>query len=199
MRVLVVMGNHSPMSSSVAICMEPLIKRMASSFDVDIVTDRKRIDIHQVEQVNGVRIHRVDDYRVMNTTVMNEAQQINSAISLRLLTKLFANMLKSCYYLRYVLFAKEKGTAGWRVNDIVDKCIRLHSEEKYDAVISISQPFQSHYAAERFVESVDSSVKWFVFEFDPFTYNKELQMSNLRHGKILKDEKEYSPKAMPFS
>src|SRR5660398_184483 len=105
-RALIVLANYSPNPSSVANCMNPIIKKLSETYIIDIVTDRKRVDIPKYERKGNINIYRVDDYRIMNTTYSNKLNKINSSYLLRLLTKLFTNILKTSYYIRYVMFAK---------------------------------------------------------------------------------------------
>src|SRR4051812_16363220 len=105
------MGNHSPQPSSVANCVAPFINKMADNgFDIDVVTDRKDVNFPKFERINNVNIYRVDDYRTMNTTNLNEIQQIESTRLLKFFTKLFSLTLKVLYYTTYCLLATEKQT-----------------------------------------------------------------------------------------
>lgn len=188
-RVLIIHGNYSPNPSSVANCMEPLIKRMSEIYNVDIITDRKRIDIPEYESQDNIGIYRVDDYRIMNTVYSNELNKINSSKLLKIITSLFTKTLKTLYYIRYVLFAKEKGTGGWEVNRIYQKYCELSDTYEYDFVISVSQPFQSHYVAEKIKDKKGDNIKWIVFEFDPFSFNDELKANHRLRKKMYIDEK----------
>lgn len=190
-RVLIILANYSPNSSSVANCMRPLVKKMSEKYRVDIITDRKRVDIPECEVNDNVNIYRVDDYRTMNTIYLNELNKINSSHSLRIITKIFAWILKTLYYLRYVFIAREKGTGGWEVKRVYEKFRELNENEiySYDFVISASQPFQSHYVAEKIKEEKGENIKWIVFEFDPFAFNTSIKMNSRLRKKMYADEK----------
>ncbi|WP_071392694.1 glycosyltransferase family protein [Bacillus tuaregi] len=188
-RILIVMGNHSPVPSSVANCVEPLVKKMIDSgFEVDVVTNRKQVSFPKYERIHNVNIYRVDDYRTMNAVILNEAQQVNSTKVLKLLTRIFSLCLKGLYYAKYCAFAKEKETGGWQIQEVVGKCLELHNQKKYNAVLSISQPFKSHYIAEEFINKIKDPIKWFIYEFDPFSFNKEVTKSQKKRNRLLKDE-----------
>jgi glycosyltransferase involved in cell wall biosynthesis len=187
--ILIIMGNHSPEPSSVANCAEPLIKKLVNAgFKIDIVTNRKKITIPIYERLNGVDIYRIDDCRIMNNDLLRDHQQIESTKALKEITRLLAFILKGCYYIRLCLFAKEKRYAGWQEKKVVAKCVELHGKRKYDAIISVSQPFISHYIAKRFFQLVKGPIKWFMFEFDPFSYNEEVIKSAGKRKKLFKDE-----------
>lgn len=188
-RALIILGNYSPSPSSVANCMNPLIKKLSETYIIDIVTDRKRVDIPEYERKKNVSVYRVDDYRIMNTIYSNELNKINSSYPLRKMTKLFTTILKTLYYIRYVMFAKEQGTAGWEERRVLDKIVELDKKYKYDIMISASQPFQSHYIAEQFKYIRGDSLKWIVFQFDPFTFNDEIKVSQRCRKKMYIDEK----------
>jgi|GEM_PF-1551764 len=189
-KILMIIGNYSPEPSSVANCMQPLIMETAKFFDIDIVTDRKNLNIITYEKINDINVYRIDDHRMINNALMNEINKNKSARSLIFITRIFSFLLKICYYLRYVVIANEKITAGWSAQEVVDKCIDLHCEKKYDAIISVSNPFKSHYIAEKIVENIKikEDIKWIVFEFDPFYYNPEAKISSIRKIKLFYDE-----------
>lgn len=188
-RALIIMANYSPSPSSVANCMKPLIKKLSEKFIIDVVTDRKRVDIPEYERNNNINIYRVDDYRIMNTYYSNKLSKINSSYILRLMTKLFISILKASYYLKYVMFAKEQGTGGWQESRVLDKIIELDKEYNYDIMISASLPFQSHYIAEKVKSTRGDSLKWIVFEFDPFAFNDGIKANKRRRKKMYVDEK----------
>ncbi|GAB1431750.1 hypothetical protein MASR2M29_03750 [Spirochaetota bacterium] len=188
-RVLIVLGNYSPSPSSVANCMKPLINKLLDIYTVDVVTDRKKVDISEYEKKKNINIYRVDDYRIMNTTYSNELNKIKSSSLIRCMTKLFTRILKISYYLRYVLFAKEQGTGGWEEKRVLEKIIELDKKHHYDIIISVSLPFQSHYVAEKLKNIRGDNLKWIVFEFDPFTLNSTIKVNKRRRKKMGIDEK----------
>jgi hypothetical protein len=122
-KALIILGNYSPSPSSVANCMNPLINKLSETYSIDIITDRKRTDIPEIEKFNNICIYRIDDYRVMNTVYSNGLNKIDSSYLLKQLTKLFTNILKTSYYIRYVMFAKEQGTGGWEAKRVLEKII----------------------------------------------------------------------------
>lgn len=188
-RVLIIMANHSPDPSSVANCMAPFINRISESFKVDIITDRKKLDVSKYETDENISIYRVDDYRSMNTTYCNKLNEINSTGLLRIITRIFTWILKSFYYIQYVLFAKERGTGGWQIKRVYKKCCELAENNRYDLMISVSLPFQSHYIAEKIKNIKDRSLNWIVFEFDPFYFNKEISANKIMKKRMYKEEK----------
>mgnify|MGYP001302781391 CR=1 FL=1 len=190
-KILMIIGNYSPEPSSVANCMQPLIMETAKFFDIDIVTDRKNLNIIPYEKIDGVNVYRIDDHRMINNALINEINKNKSARSLIFMTRIFSFLLKVCYYLRYVVLANEKITAGWSAQEVVDKCIDLNCKKKYDAIISVSNPFKSHYIAEKIVEKIKvkkEDIRWIIFEFDPFFYNAEAKISSIRKIKLFYDE-----------
>lgn len=187
-RVLIILGNYSPYPSSVANCMNPIIKKLSEKYTVDIVTDRKRVDIPEYEKIDNMGLYRVDDYRIMNAIYSNELNKIDSSYLLKLMTKLVTSILKTSYYIRYVMFAREHGTGGWEESRVLEKVLELDKEHNYDIVISASQPFQSHYIAEKFKNIRGDNLKWIVFEFDPYAYNNGIRASKRRRKKMYFDE-----------
>lgn len=188
-RVLIVLGNYSPNPSSVANCMTPIINKLSETYSIDIVTDRKRVDVPEYETKDNINIYRVDDYRIMNTIYSNELNRINSSYPLKLMTKLFTNILKASYYIRYVMRAREKGTAGWEERRVLKKIVELDKKHNYDIVISASQPFNSHYIVEKFKDIKGDKFKWIIFEFDPFAYNDGIKVSKRSRRQMYNDEK----------
>ncbi len=188
-RALIVLGNYFPNPSSVANCMNPLIDKLSDKFLIDILTDRKKIDIPEYERKKNISIYRVDDYRTMNTIYSNEMNKINSSYFLKLMTKIFTIILKTAYYIRYVMFSKEQGTGGWSINRVYNKAIELDDKYNYDVVFSISQPFQSHYVAEKVKAYKGENIKWIVFEFDPFSFNNQIKASTALRKRMHVDEK----------
>jgi len=128
-KILMIIGNYSPEPSSVANCMQPLIMETAKFFDIDIVTDRKNLNIIPYEKIDGVNVYRIDDHRMINNALINEINKNKSARSLIFMTRIFSFLLKVCYYLRYVVLANEKITAGWSAQEVVDKCIDLNCKK----------------------------------------------------------------------
>ncbi len=187
--ILVILANYSPNPSSVANCMTPLIEKISNVYNVDIITNRKRMDIPPCDKNGNKTIYRVDDYRIMNTYYLNELNKVNSNFILKKMTSLFTVISKSFFYMSYVLFANEKGTGGWEIKRVCEKALELDKENNYDIIISISQPFQSHYIAEEIKKYKGDKVKWMVFEFDPFAYNNELTANARLRKKMTEDEK----------
>lgn len=188
-KILVILGNYFPAPSSVANCMEPLIKKLSETYSIDIVTDRKRLNVPSMEKKDEVTIYRMDDYRTINTILVNELKKVESSPLLRLTAKFFSNVLKTLYLIRYDLFAKERGTGGWEEKRVLDQIVQLDAVNHYEAVISASQPFQSHYIAERFKALKGNNLKWILFEFDPFAYNKDIKAGKTRRKNMFLDEK----------
>jgi len=72
-------------------------------------------------------------------------------------------------------------------------------QKKYDAIISVSNPFKSHYIAEKIVEKIKvkkEDIRWIIFEFDPFFYNAEAKISSIRKIKLFMMKVEYSINVM---
>lgn len=188
-KILVIVGNFSPNPSSVANCLEPLLNKMGEKgFQIDIVTNRRDLNSKEYSNINGLNIYRVDDVRVIVSDMMHKLEKLQTSWELNILSKLFSFFIRSCYLIRFCTFTKERGTGGWRLKEIVKKCCKLHDINHYDAVLSVSQPFKSHYVADAFLDQIPERIKWFVFEFDPFSYNKELFKSQKKREKKFKDE-----------
>lgn len=188
-RILIILANYDPNPSSVANCMQPLIKKMSEIYHVDIITNRNKVDIPEYELKDDVNIYRVDDYRTMNSIYLNRISEIKSSSILKIITRIFTLILKTLYYIRYVLFAQEKEMGGWEVNRVYKKYCELTEEISYEMMISVSLPFQSHYAAEVIKDHKGKNIKWMVFEFDPFAFNKRIKVTGIRRKKMFIDEK----------
>lgn len=188
-KALVILANYDPNPSSVANCMKPLIDEMSKTFEVDILTNRDRVDILAKEVVGKANIYRVEDFRRMNTFHLNELKKIDSSGVLKFATRFTVNGLKILYYLRYVLFASEKNTGGWELERVYNKFEELHSEQNYEVVVSASLPFQNHYIAEKIKDNYGEKIKWITFEFDPYTFNHALNVSKKRKKQMYEDEK----------
>lgn len=187
-RILIIMGNHSPAPSSVSNCAAPIISKLSERFDIDIITDRKSIQFEEYESKEKINIYRIDDYRYMNTEAMNAAKSIKSKGLTHAFALLLTALLKLIYYLRYCIFTLEKGTGGWDAGMSVKKCIELHEKKNYSAVISFSLPYKCHYIAEKFIKTQNDKIRWFVFQFDPFSYNDEIKMNFILRNKLKHDE-----------
>lgn len=192
---LVILANYHPNPSSVANCMKPLIRNLSKICDIDILTDRTHVYIPQFEIVDNINIYRIDDLRKMNTFGLDDLVKIESSYPLRLITKGISFILKGLYYLKYVIIAKEKNTAGWEVKRVFEKFEELHKKQKYDFVISVSLPFQSHYIAEVIKDKYKDSIKWAVFEFDPFAYNFVIKANKKLRKEMKRDEERIFKKA----
>ncbi|MDY0277323.1 MAG: hypothetical protein RBQ97_04495 [Acholeplasma sp.] len=188
--VLVVIGNYVSSPSSTANCIKPLISRLADFYNVDVLTDRKSLDFPPHQLIGGINVYSVDDYRVMNTTYLNNLCEIDTGKVLKIITKLFSILIKGFYYLRFVMFSKEKISGGWEVNRIFHQYIILSKEKDYDLVISVSLPFQSHYVAKKIKEARVDNLKWIAYEFDPYYYNTSIKASKSRRSRMKLDELE---------
>ena len=188
-RGLIIIANYHPNPSSVANCMKPLIERLSKDYIIDIITDKGKVDVLNHEIKDKMNIYRIDDFRKMNTQYLNDLMKINSSFALKLFSKILSNTLKIFYYIRYVAFAKEKDSGGWEVSRVFNKFKELDSEHEYDFIISVSLPFQSHYIGEKIKEMKGNSIKWVVFEFDPFAYNKVIKVNNRMRKNMRVDEK----------
>lgn len=187
--ILIIMGNHSPEPSSVANSMEPLIKELAKKYSIDLVTNRKRVNFKSVSNTTDLNIYRVDDYRSMNTNHVNSLTKINSAKHLQMITKIFGLILKVLYYIHYSLFAKEQVVAGWEEERVFNLILALDKKRDYDLVLSVSQPFQGHYIAEKFKDYKGDILKWVMYEFDPYAFNDQIRGNKLRKKRMYEDEK----------
>lgn len=188
-KALIILANYDPNPSSVANCMKPLIKELSNFFEVDILTDRERIDVLAEETQEHVKIYRVEDFRKMNTIHLNELKKIQSTKFLKAATNLTSFLLKVLYYFRYTLPAPEKITGGWEIERVYDKFEQLHASHDYELVISASLPFQSHLVGEKIKDSYGDKIKWAIFEFDPYTFNDTLKSSSRRRKRMYNDEK----------
>ena len=112
-KILVIMGNHSPMPSSVSNCTKPLIDGLAcAGFEIDIVTDRKAPCILKNEKIGDVNVHRIDDHRTMAIILLNELKKIHLPKGLQAVTKFFVNVLKALCYIRFYSRESRKGVFG---------------------------------------------------------------------------------------
>ena len=187
--MLIVMGNHSPYPSSVANCVKPLINKLRDKgFEIDIITNRKKLQDLQKECIDGLNIYRVDDTRAISNNALRDLIQLEKNKKFNLLIKVIAVILKSLYFLKFVFFEKEQQYGEWKIDSTVKKCLELHNEKNYDVVLSISQPFKSHFIVEEFLKQIDGPIRWFVFEFDPFSYNEEVTKSESKRKSLFKDE-----------
>jgi len=189
-KILIIMGNYSPNPSSVAICAQPLIDKMVSrGFDVDVVTDRKLIETAENKTINDINIYRVDDYFNININVLNRLNKVKTTKTLKKLSQFLIFALKGFYHIRFRnVFNKEKQTAGWLEKTVLSKCLELHNKNNYDAVLSISHPFKAHYVANSFIQNIPKPIRWFMFEFDPFSYNEHINKSARKRKKLFEDE-----------
>lgn len=184
------MGNHSPMPSSVSNCTKPLIDGLAcAGFEIDIVTDRKAPCILKNEKIGDVNVHRIDDHRTMAIILLNELKKIHLPKGLQAVTKFFVNVLKALCYIRFYSRESEKEFSGWPAEQVIAYCMELDKKQNYAAILSISLPFKPHLIAQDFINRLQRPIKWFVFEFDPYTYNETVTLTKRKHNKLLAQEK----------
>lgn len=187
-KALVLIKNYSPTPSSVANCMQPLLDELSRNFEIDIITDRKRIDVAKTESKDSINIYRIDDYRIMNRQHSKDLIDIKSPIVLKFFTKIVAYFVNVLYYIHYSFFSLERISGGWEKKRVLDKIIELDKVKNYDLVVSVSLPFQSHIISEMFVDYKQNSIKWIAFEFDPFALNKQINISRIRRNEAKKVE-----------
>lgn len=188
-RVLIILANYYPHPSSVANCMKPLIASLSENYHVDILTNRKDVNNAAQEKHNHTMVYRVDDYRAMATMHLNELNKVYSGTFLKGITKAGTLFLKTLYFLKYSLFARERITGGWSADRVYEKFQELDREDRYDLVISVSLPFQSHYIAEKIKDQKGKDIKWIVFQFDPFAYNEVIKVTGKHRTRMFADEK----------
>lgn len=182
-KILVIIGNHSSNPSSVSNCTEPLLNRLIQrGFEVDIVTNRRYLKDAKEEISKSLGIYRVDDSRALFLNSLNDLLLIDKGF-IKGLTKIFLYAIKLIFRLRTKFSHKDLRYGGWGIKSTSDKCMELLEINEYDGVLSISQPFTSHLIAENIFERINKPMKWFIFQFDPFSFNKELIKNELERKK----------------
>lgn len=186
--ILVIVAHYSPDPSSVASCLHPLLQELSKAYSIDILTDRKRLEDSSYEKCENLAIHRIENFRLMAVNKLNDLKKINFTRFTKLFTRFFILALKTLYYLRYDLFAREQGSGGWTVKRAYQKYLELNDQHPYDMVISASLPFQSHFIAEKIKKNRGDSILWHAFEFDPYAYNDSIVVNRFRRRQMRKSE-----------
>lgn len=183
-RLLVIIGNFSSNPSSVANCTKPLLDVLVKrGVKVDLITNRRYISEKYEDDIDNIKIYRVNDSRALLLNSLNELVSIDSGL-IRLLTKYLTYVVKLTYKIRSKFVNKDLRYGGWDIDLTASKCKELVETYDYDGVLSISQPFTSHFIAEELLENSKKSLKWFVMQFDPFSFNVELIKNRRERGVV---------------
>jgi len=97
-------------------------------------------------------------------------------------------MLKIFYFFRYRFLQPAHRPSRRHKKDVVNKALALYDEKPFDAILSLSLPFKSHLLAKEIRKKINHSVKWFVYEFDPFSYGTELHFTKRLKKQAFRDE-----------
>lgn len=180
-KVLVILGNYIT-PSSVAINIKPFLKDLEmKGYEIDIVTNGDRKECYSDEIGN---IYTTNN--MLGKLMMLRSNNFVLHLILRFFQRMFS-------FFRYRILSKilsEVRYLEWSKTKTVKLCDRLNKKNKYDFILSVSLPFKSNEIAFDFVNK-HRGVKWYMFLFDPYSYNT-VENPNLFKKKIAGNkEKKY--------
>lgn len=188
-RILVVIGNFHPRPSSVVVAASPLFAALrAAGHELEFVTNRTDPSWPRQDVVDGWPVTRIDDVRVLN--VHRVASELSAArtVPSRGIAQVRGTLSKALNYARYAVVTQEPGTGGWDRRATLEAMLRLHRGNPFDAVLSVSQPYVTHYLAEQFLDRSGADIPWFMHHFDPFSMNRAATPNPAKRRYLLRDE-----------
>ena len=179
--LLIITANYYPKESSIANCIIPLIKHlMENGYEVDILTDRHSVEVVNDEIIDNVRVHRVNNSYNITKDILSHVSKDKALVKYCI--------LKIFYFFKYRFLQPAYRPPRRHKKDVVNKALALYDEQPFDAILSISHPFKSHLLAKEIRKRLNYSVKWFVYEFDPFAYGTELNINKCHELQAFRDE-----------
>jgi hypothetical protein len=183
-RLLIITANYFPEESSIAHTAQPLFdKLIENGYQIDILTDKQRINVPNFEIIRKCNIHRVNDYYKIGKNILLEQHKKKGILQMQ-----YYYCLKLYYFLRYRFLQPAYRPTRLHKKEVLEKAISIYNQNKFDAILSLSLPFKSHNLAYAIKQKLNNEVKWFAFEFDPYTYVKELSLSKKQQRQAFQDE-----------
>lgn len=168
--VLVILAEFFPVESSTTMCFLPLLRDMVSrGIGVDVITERQSDELSYEDTFEGTRVFRVDHKKELNASRRKKAI-LNSRGAGKLAAYFMSFVTRGAYRMAArVISHTEPRTFGWSKKKVAALACRLHEQNNYDLVISISLPFATHDMAYEFKKA--TGVAWLQLEYDPYYQN----------------------------
>lgn len=188
--ILIIIGNHSPQPSSVAVNFESIMSKLSLDYNIDIITNRKSSEVKKKERYNNGFIYRVDDKKLL---LLEESYRLSKEFSKIIgnIHKFFVNLF---FYLTFKSNSSEYKTIGWSKSSIYKLYKVISQKKKYDLIISVSLPFKTQLVGLQ-IKKKNSRIKWISVAYDPFYLNKEDKLRK----KIIKKRKKQEQEVFKFA
>lgn len=174
-KVLFIVNEYYPVGSAITNCLKPIIDEMKkSNIEVNILTRKYPLSLLNYEIIDNVKVYRVSDNYLNILTKRDNSKSLK-----HLFYKLYFHHIWKKYNRIY------DGT--YDIKKMIKKGEKL--VKQVDTIISCSYPFTSHIIADK----IRKDQKWFIYQFDPYTYNCTLPKNQIEQR--LKIELEYLKKA----
>lgn len=177
-KILFIVGNYKKNSSSVSTAIDNYIIDLSGEYNIDVITNRTENSDELIEVFDKVTIYRVNDY-----VRLFENKLINS----RSCSGFFKKMFRIIYYFLFKYFRPDEGDNGWSKRRTYKVYKKITKDSKYDLIISVSDPFQSHIIA-KYINKKEG-IKWVSYFYDSFGLNKSRRGQFVRKILRIKNEK----------
>lgn len=177
MRILILLGNYYPNSSSAANCAKFLLSSLVQEgHRVDIISNINERDETEKSISNNIYYHGIPDKYAYYVGKINRYFSDKYPKSIYMF---LAKFVKIPFYIRFQIFSKEKNMGGWSISKSVNRIIQLDKDQSFDLMISFSQPFTTHLIAYRYLRKCSTNLRWIVYEYDPYSLSAVISKVNL--------------------
>ena len=174
---MLLLADYFPRPSSNTNCFLPFIESLQKAgYHITIVTrkyDKKDCDIETVS--DHLTVYRIADKKTINTLTWRTREQKSNGFK-KQFVHLCSFFSRGWYAALYNFRSPEKRYSGWREKKVERVCVNLFQKQAYHCIISVSYPALTHRIAKNLKDRF--SVKWMLYEFDPFCYNEQQYGSN---------------------
>lgn len=161
-KILILTADFVPYSTATTNCILPLIKELKKKYLIEIVTAKRNEKDCEIEKLDGIIIYRIPNIALLKYNKINSLSYVNKKEKIKkILNKLFI-------YLRYN-YKFEGFEAGFNNKENRKFLNRLIEKEKYDFVLSISNPITNHLIIKKIRQKM--KFNWLIYEFDPIGYH----------------------------
>lgn len=182
MKVLIIANEYYPYPSAITNAFKPIIDEMLNNkYQVDFITKMQNINMSTHEKTKGVNVYRIEDWFYNSYNITDTQRKYNGYFFMNIANKLSILLMRGARFLDYIIDTKiYKNQDGFINKKLAIKLARkLHKENKYDCIISLSYPFVMNEIAYE-IKKYDSKVKWYAYQFDPYTFNTTLDKKNYK-------------------
>lgn len=165
MNILVFCGSYYPYMNPPATCLDKYLQELKKSHHIDIVCPCTHIPVQKPKDI-GIDIHFISTPR--NTIKAICRSHIEKGHRLWFYKPIYNLMLALGRLISYISYPSRE---SWMIRKYLRVAENLQKLESVDAVISVSFPICTHFAAY-YLKVKNPELKWITYSTDPFAMNE---------------------------